>query len=288
MNIIEKINATAIAKRRSLPLENNFNIHELSLKPDFFNWVNCDVGLKEKFLMFLGGHDDGVALRFFWNNCYEKHTLKKWSQLAMNVNGFALDIGAHTGSYSLAALTANKDLKVLSFEPHFMNFARLLLNLNANKFNNNAFMLCVGDKNEYVPFSTSTNVSYLTSGGTVGQIAGANVNSIQQVALDDFLPDDVIQNTSLIKIDVETYEANVLKGMGKILNYKPTIFFECVEENSAKLVQEILLNYGYFFYEIDDLSETIKKVKNIRPNFNEDNQLNMYKLNRIASTKEIF
>lgn len=289
MNNIEALNAISKTKRKDLPFENNFNINELSLMPELFDWVNCDVGIENKFHMLLGGKDDGVALRFFWNGFYEKYTLKTWAQLAQEINGFVLDIGAHTGSYSLAALTANKNLNVLSFEPHYMNFARLILNFNANKFNtNNVFMCCVGDENKFVPFSTFSSVGYLTSGGSVGQKVGATVNSVQQVALDSFLIDEVIRNIHLIKIDVEGYEANVLKGMKKILGHKPTIFFECIEKNSAKLTQEILLSYGYNFYEIDDLIGKVKKVKNLEPQFDQSNKLVMHKLNRIASITEMF
>lgn len=216
MNNIEALNTISKAKRKDLPFENNFNINELSLMPELFDLVNCDVGAENKFHMFLGGKDDGVALRFFWNGFYEKYTLKTWSEFAKKMNGFVLDIGAHTGSYSLAALAANKNLNVLSFEPHYMNFARLILNFNANKFNtNNVFMCCVGDENKFVPFSTSSNIGYLTSGGSVGHKVGSTVNTIQQVALDSFLIDEVIKNINLIKIDVEGYEANVLKGMKK-------------------------------------------------------------------------
>ena len=289
MDNLEELNAISKARRKDLALENNFNINELSQMPELFDWVNCDVGLHDKFYMYLGGKDDGVALRFFWNGCYEKYTLKIWSKLAKNINGFVLDIGAHTGSYSLAANTANKSLNILSFEPHYMNFARLILNFNANKMHtNNAFMYCVGDENKFVPFSTSSNIGYLTSGGSVGERVGANVNSIQQIALDNFLPDEVIKTISLVKIDVEGYEANVLKGMKKILNFKPVIFFECIEHNSAKLTQEILSNYGYIFYEINDRTGEISKVKDLEPQFDESKKLVMHKLNRIASVSELF
>jgi FkbM family methyltransferase len=289
MNNIEVLNAISKTKRKDFPFENNFNINELSQMPELFDWVSCDVGVENKFYMFLGGKDDGVALRFFWNGSYEKYTLKTWSELAKKTNGFALDIGAHTGCYSLAALASNKNLNVLSFEPHYINFARLILNFNANKFNtNNIFMCCVGDENKFVPFSISSRVDYLTSGGSVGHRSGATVNSIPQVALDSFLIDEVIQNINLIKIDVEGYEANVPKGMKKILGLKPTIFFECIEKNSAKLTQEILSSYGYIFFEIDDLTRKITKVKSLEPQFSQDNKLVMHKLNRIATINENF
>ena len=289
MNNIEALNAISKSKRKDLPFENNFNINELSLMPELFDWVNCDAGAENKFHMFLGGKDDGVALRFFWNGSYEKYTLKTWSELAKKKNGFALDIGAHTGCYSLAALASNKNLNILSFEPHYINFARLILNFNANKFNtNNIFMSCVGDENKFIPFSTHPRVGYLTTGGSVGHRSGYTVNSIPQVTLDSFLSDEVIKNINLIKIDVEGYEANVLKGMKKILGFKPTIFFECTEKSSAKLSQEILSTYGYIFFEIDDLTGKITKVKNLEPKFSQENKLVMHKLNRIASVNENF
>ena len=76
MNNIEILNNISKTKREDLPFENNFNINELSQMPELFDWVNCDVGVENKFHMFLGGKDDGVALRFFWNGSYEKYTLK--------------------------------------------------------------------------------------------------------------------------------------------------------------------------------------------------------------------
>lgn len=288
MKICE-INETASQKRLQLPQENYFSIKELQMLPERFDFIECTLGFNLSFRMFLGGSDDGVALRFYWNGSYEKYTLKTWSEFAKNCNGFALDIGAHTGSYSLAALTSNKNLNILSFEPHYMNFARLILNFNANKFNtSNVFMYCVGDENKFVPFSTFSTLGYLTSGGCVGHRAGATVNQIQQVALDNFLIDEVIQNINLIKIDVEGYEANVLKGMKNILTQKPTIFFECIDKNSARLTQEILSNYEYNFYEIDDLTGKITKVKNLEPRLDQDNKLIMHKINRIASISKSF
>ena len=292
MNNIEALNTISKARRKNLPFENNFDFSDLYQMPELFDWVNCDGGVENKFHMLLCGKDDGVALRFFWNGCYEKHSLKTWSDFAKKVNGIVLDIGAHSGSYSLAALAANKNLNVFSFEPHYMNFARLRLNLNANNFNDkNAYMYCVGDENKFVPFSTyadQEHLSFLTSGGSVGHKAGFLASSIQQVALDSFFIDEAIKKISLIKIDVEGYEANVLKGMKKILGHKPTIFFECIEKNSAKLCQEILSSYEYNFYEIDDFTEKITKVKSLEPKFDQDNKLDKHKLNRIASINEIF
>jgi hypothetical protein len=39
MNNIEALNAISKSKRKDLPFENNFNINELSLMPELFDWV---------------------------------------------------------------------------------------------------------------------------------------------------------------------------------------------------------------------------------------------------------
>ena len=58
--------------RKSLDKKNFFNIVELRNMPKYFGWVNhCINNLNIK--LFLGGDDDGVALRCFWNNHYETH-----------------------------------------------------------------------------------------------------------------------------------------------------------------------------------------------------------------------
>lgn len=59
-------------------------------------------------------------------------------------------------------------------------------------------------------------------------------------------------------------------------------------KKSATLVEEILFSYGYKFYEINDLTGKITKVKKLEPQFDHDNKLVMHKVNRIASINETF
>jgi hypothetical protein len=65
-------NLIAYQKRRALPIENHFTIQELIERPALFDFVECNAEKNNKFKMFLAGNDDSVALRFFWNNFYEK------------------------------------------------------------------------------------------------------------------------------------------------------------------------------------------------------------------------
>jgi hypothetical protein len=55
--------------------------------------------------MWLAGNDDGVALRFHHGYVYEPVSLAAW-QACCECGGVAIDVGAHTGVYTLAAYAA--------------------------------------------------------------------------------------------------------------------------------------------------------------------------------------
>jgi len=280
---LQSLKSIAESHRKNISENSHFGILELLQKPVFFDWIKCQPNPNIHFQMFLGGGDDGVAMRFFWNGSYEKTTLSVWGQLAKN-NGLILDIGAHTGAYTLAALACNPDSKVLSFEPHFMNFSRLNLNLRGNNYlTNGAYMIGIGERNEVLPFSVAPNVSYLTSGGRLGVKDNSNVSHIQVVALDEFLPQEVASEVGLIKIDVEGHEGACLRGMRSLITKsRPIIFIECIEGKSGKEASSILQDLGYYFCLLDDDSGEIISVDSIEPRMDKSGKLNHLQLNRVA------
>ncbi len=279
----------AILYRNQLLNRSDYTISELIKFPTFFDWVKCTPSENAQFSMFLAGADDGVALRFFWNGCYEFFTLKTWSYLSSKSN-VIIDIGAHTGAYTLTAVSSNSSAEVFAFEPHFMNFARLNINLRGNEFNPNiAYMLGVGERNQVMPFSVSTDISYLSTGGSIGERTNSYITSIHVVKLDDFFSIEPHEKNILIKIDVEGFEGQCLRGMPNLIKRNsPTIFFECIDSNSGLEVFNELYPLGYQFYEIDDLTCKIKKVNHIKPIFDAQGKLQMNTLNRIAVKNKIF
>lgn len=281
---MKNANLIAREKRKTLSPINDFGIKELLSMPDLYDWVECSCGEGETFYMFLGGRDDGVALRFLWNGQYERTTLKAWSWFSGQTDGIIIDIGAHTGAYTLASLASCSKSVVISFEPHFMNFARLNLNLRMNnKTTRKSFMMAVGERNEILPFSISTSLDYLTAGGSIGTREGGFTTHVQAVALDSFFDSPEKDRVQLIKIDVEGYEGPCLRGMREII-YKnhPVIFFECISVSSGEAVQDVLSEYGYHFYEIDDQGGKTTRTMSIKPILDIDGRPIMSRLNRIA------
>lgn len=288
MTKIEDNYKFAVAYRRSIADFNDFDISQLHSMPKFFNWVTCKVEKDSEFLMYLAGGDDAVAMRFFWNNCYESFSTKLWANICKDVSGIVVDIGSHTGVYSLAALASGAK-NVVSFEPNFMNFSRLLMNLKGNGHNiSNAFMLGVGDVNGPDYLSISTNIDYLSTGGQVGARKNCLNFPINVVALDNFFDIDSTK-IDLIKIDVENFEDKVLNGGKKIIEKnKPIIFFECLNDSIGDLIYDHLNPLGYHFWEIDDLENSVNNISKITAHYNSDGKIKMSKLNRIASCLPIF
>jgi FkbM family methyltransferase len=257
--------------------------------------VECD---NADYLLF--STSDLISNTLFKTGKWEAHLLDITNFFISEIeNPLILDIGANLGAYSipLAKSLQNKGGKIIAFEPQRIVFYQLCANVILNRLENYyAINSAVGKSNgeiemPEIDYENNANIGafsiekkYREFQGVEGSMKKFNTK-VPLINLDSF---DIEKSPALIKIDVEGYEANVLKGMKKILNYKPTIFFECIEKNSAKLVEEILFSYGYNFYEIDDLTEKITKVKKLEPQFDDDNKLVMHKLNRIASINETF
>jgi FkbM family methyltransferase len=286
MSNLETQYAEALAIRKSLPEKNAFDIQQLQKMPAFFHWIDCGIQGGPSFAMFLAGADDGVALRFFWNGAYERHTTELWSRHAAGAANLVLDIGSHTGVYTLAALSAGAT-KVVSFEPHFMNYSRLLMNLRGNGHSpENAFMLGVGETNKSDFFSVPTRLDYLSTGGSVGARDNCITFPINIVSIDSFL--NGVHKVDLMKIDVEGYEPNVLDGARQTIKMnKPTIFFECLNDHVGKLVQDFLAPLGYRFWIVDDKYSQLIPCASVRAELDETGQVVMSRLNRIASCKSV-
>jgi len=268
--------------RGGLSEVNDLGIHDLRAMPVFFDWVDCSIEDK-KFVMFQAGADDGVALKFFWNGHYESYSLRLWARLACKDAKLKLDIGAHTGAYSLAAL-ASGATNVVSFEPHAANFSRLIVNFRANGFSlGQALMLAVGEREEWSTFHLPTGLDYLSTGGSLLPRKTGLKFPIQTVSLDRFLGEANHSNVSVMKVDVEGMEISVLRGAESILERsKPIIFFECIEENSGSMVESFLVARGFQFFLLDDAWAALSKVRQVRPERNADGSLNMSRLNRLA------
>ena len=247
IKIIKEIN--------SLKLKHNYNhinVKELRTLPSFdgiaeFKFKNFS------FNMLNIAKDDGVVLKYLWRNKYENTSLNIWYKITRD-DGFSIDVGAHTGIYSIIGSINKKLPMMVSIEPHFLNYGRLLDNLKINSLSaKHCYLAAASNQNGTLKFDASIN-TYHTSGGKISKKGGISVNSIM---IDNI---NFTKRVVAMKIDTEGHEFNVLAGAQKtIQTYKPEILFE-INSDSFDSCINLLKKYEYNFYYINEENEKIVSV----------------------------
>lgn len=174
-----------------------------------------------------------------------EYPLIEWCQQYLSSNGTFIDIGAHMGTYSIIISPYCK--QVYSFEPQSSTFECLNRGINANKITNIiTHNVGIGSKEEILFLS---HVSEDGGGSSlldnISDMTG--LKTLSQEAVDVFPLDSYdINNINLIKIDVEGFELEVLKGAVKTLerNNYPPILFEAWPNKWYQEQREELIDYA--------------------------------------------
>jgi FkbM family methyltransferase len=138
------------------------------------------------------------------------------------------DVGANIGHHSLF-MSSHAD-QVFSFEPFSVVRNEMERKLTrAGVSNVTIFPVALGDKNESAAFSPPTGANQGT--GTLGSALPDNASpdtiSVQVVRGDDFFAANHLPPISLLKLDVEGYEAQALEGLKQVIwRDRPPIFME--------------------------------------------------------------
>ena len=184
---------------------------------------------------------------------FESHLIE-WSKQFCSKDKIMLDIGAHSGTYTIAL--SNYSKHVYSFEPQKMTYYALCGSVALSNLRNiTCYNYGLGSQ-EQVGIKDLFIVSNDGGGSTViGNNQSSNQDSthnnalaiekIEIKTLDSFN----ISNIGFIKIDVEENELNVLYGSLETLKNSiyPTILFECNKDKAInwKELFEFLNNLGY-------------------------------------------
>lgn len=146
-----------------------------------------------------------------------------------------IDVGANIGETAMSlAARVGADGRVIAFEPDPAMNEKCLTNFRLNSFPNLELerlaladseaehrLACVSERNP--------------AGNRIqppGAVAEENSVAVKAVRLDDYLTAKGISRVSLIKIDVEGFEHNVLRGAKEtILRSQPKLFIELNDQN---------------------------------------------------------
>lgn len=204
----------------------------------------------------------------------------------INKNDVILDIGANIGYYTV--LMADKVKKVIAIEPDPTNFEILQKNIKENKLKNVvAVQAALGNENKKMGiYESKENYGDHRMWGK-----GKENLTVFCRRLDDLLKELQEEKVDFIKMDVQGFEAEVIKGGEKMfLENKPTMFFEYwpwgIEkaESDYKKMMEFLRNiYGKVF----SIDEYIQIYSPVSQKFldekykNEDEYGNLWVKNKI-------
>lgn len=200
----------------------------------------------------------------FWGGplgSYEKISLKYWMKLCHKCN-YIHDVGANTGIYALIAKGLNPDAEVVAYEPVPRVFQKLNRNIEVNHFDIRSYQVGLSDYDGVATiYDTDTDHIYSVTVNANLHDEGVNViqKEIKVSRFDTLFEKESFGGLDLIKIDVETHEPEVLKGIGALLGqYRPTMFIEVLTPSVADQLMELLDGSGYLYYQIDEINEPIQ------------------------------
>lgn len=209
-----------------------------------------------------------IENEIFWNGVYngwEKVSLELWGELCV-VHKSIMDVGANTGIYTLLTKTLNPAAKVWAFEPIERVYGRLLYNINLNNYKVNCVRKALSniDGNAIVYDKDTPHTYSVTVNKDISEDKTTSIpTEIETIRLDTYIEQQGVEFIDLMKIDVETHEAEVLQGMGAYLNkFQPTLLIEILNEEVAEQVSKLISGIDYEFYNIDE-NGAVRKVNEL-------------------------
>lgn len=209
-------------------------------------------------------HGGPIENSLFWGGVkksWEPLSLPLWIELCKTSN-VILDIGANTGTYSLVAKAINPQAKIYAFEPASMVFKKLVQNVKLNAYDIECIQKAVSSHNGKAKFYdfqhdhsdiASLNDKYFESKSS------RIVTDIEVITLNTFIQEHRFDRIDLMKIDVETYEPQVLEGMDSYLSeFKPNILIEVLSADAGAKIEALLAGKGYLFFDIDEHNKPLR------------------------------
>jgi len=214
--------------------------HILNINGHRFTTIPNDVGISEELLMFQTHEPLSTKL------------LLKILKQGMT----CLDIGSNIGYYvCLESNSVGQNGKVIAIEPSPTNFKYLKKNVELQRISNvEIFNFACGNEAGEIDFfiSDRSNWSRVASKDFIDAPPDAIVKTIKVPIkkIDSFIQEKSLTQLDYIRMDVEGYEVNILKGMQKTIEkFKPLLHIEIhlflIGIPKTKTLLETLQKQGY-------------------------------------------
>jgi FkbM family methyltransferase len=209
-----------------------------------------------------------IENEIFWKGfegCHEGLSTQIWAALIAQTKPRSVwDIGANSGTYGILAKSIFPECEVSFFEPIPKAVEMIDQNLRLNKVNAGLFQLALGDYDgqgyiyfrEGADFATSVTVNKDTTSDHARSVSMQIKVARAETILDEYK----MHMPSLIKLDVETFEPEVLKGFGDLFPKDSIFLIEVLNDDNAKKLTQFFRSSIYDFYNIDDAKGTFRKT----------------------------
>ncbi len=195
------------------------------------SFLRRPVRLPDGLVMDLDASEWG-QLAFLTTGATEPETLRLFERL-LSSGDIVFDIGAHVGHHSLVAARAvGSKGTVYAFDPQPYNVDRICRNITLNKLRNIVSVCAAaGERDGFLrlPFQDARDRSRLSLARN-GPNDLAIYVEVPIRRLDTFMAENHVTAGKLIKIDVEGYELEVIRGLGNRVTDFTNIIFEALED----------------------------------------------------------
>lgn len=173
-------------------------------------------------------------------------------------NPIIFDIGANIGFHSIVIAEANPKAKIYSFEPSISTRKILDYNIKNKHLEKQVKILpfAVSDSIGKASFYQTDDNAYSSLKDTQRKEVIDKIE-VDVITIDEFMIREKLNQIDLIKIDVEGFDTEVIKGgLKTFVEYRPDIFIEIykgINSNPDPLETiNLLLNIGYKAFLIVD------------------------------------
>ncbi|MEY3456973.1 MAG: hypothetical protein RL215_130 [Planctomycetota bacterium] len=193
----------------------------------------------------------------YWTNPDVVDRAEEFAYEFLKPGGVMIDAGANIGCVSAASALAVGDTgRVYSIEAHPQTYSNLLETIRINRFQNiTALNVAVGSKPGTLSFTNEKrkdDVNRVSTGGGTSDI------QVPCITLNSLRRDLEIDRVDLLKLDVEGYEMEVLRGATELLPYVDCIYVEILDHtlrrfgSSAEELKRHLKDAGFSCWRFRD------------------------------------
>lgn len=202
---------------------------------------------------------------YYYLGFYEVGTLNIMCNCLKEGDVF-VDIGSSVGLMSItASFIVGEKGKVLSFEPDTKSYSDLLNSISTNKRRNiKTYNFGLGSEKKFVKLYKDRY-----SPSMIKENDDAPSETVEIRPLDEVLKIEKVYNVDFVKIDVEGFEMEVLKGAKHLLSQSnaPMLCIECSRGTNKNInLPETIFDFikninNYYIYQLTKTKSTISKLE---------------------------